>query len=120
MSQALLERARDASPEEMDRAVELFKVLSHPDRLRLACALGDGRVTTQKELMEEFGWPQSTAARHIATLRSAGLVAAERDGAEVHLRLGSPVALHLLDKVCDWVHQPAGAGAAPFAIDSSA
>jgi DNA-binding transcriptional ArsR family regulator len=119
MSSTLMERQRAASPAEMDRAVELFKVLSHPDRLRLACALGDGRVTTQKELVEEFGWPQSTAARHIAALRAAGLVAAERDGAEVRLRLGNPVALHLLDTVCDWVHQPADAGAASPSADSS-
>ena len=84
----------------------LFKVLSHPDRLRLACALGDGRTTTQRQLVEEFGWPQSTTARHLAALRSAGLVTAERDGQEILLRLGSPVALHLLDTVCDWVHQP--------------
>jgi DNA-binding transcriptional ArsR family regulator len=119
MSSTLMERHRAASPAEMDRAVELFKVLSHPDRLRLACALGDGRVTTQKELVEEFGWPQSTAARHIAALRAAGLVAAERDGAEVRLRLGNPVALHLLDTVCDWVHQPADAGAASPSADSS-
>ena len=89
----------------MEQAVTLFKVLSHPDRLRLACALGDGRVTTQKELVEEFGWPQSTAARHVGALRSAGLITAERDGTEVHLRLGSPVALHLLETVCEWVHQ---------------
>jgi len=119
MSEALQERVRDASPAEMRRAVELFKVLSHPDRLRLACALGDGRVTTQKELMEKFGWPQSTAARHIAALRSAGLVAAERDGAEVHLSLGNPVALHLLDTACDWVHGSEGAAEEPFGTDFS-
>ena len=95
-----------ATPRERARAVELLKVLSHPDRLRLACALGDGRVATQKELMEEFGWPQSTAARHIAALRAAGLLAAERNGAEVHLHLGNPVALHmLLEAVCSWVHE---------------
>ena len=99
--------AAEATPAEMDRAVGLFKVLSHPDRLRLACALGDGRVTTQKELVEEFGWPQSTAARHVAALRSAGLITAERDGTEIHLRLGNPVALHLLETVCEWVHDMA-------------
>jgi DNA-binding transcriptional ArsR family regulator len=99
---------RNPTPAEMARAVGLFKVLSHPDRLRLACALGDGHTTTQKELVEEFGWPQSTAARHIAALRNAGLVTAERDGSEVLLRLGNPVALHLLDTVCDFVHQPSG------------
>lgn len=97
--------AADATPAQMHRAVNLFKVLSHPDRLRLACALGDGRVTTQKELVEEFGWPQSTAARHVGALRSAGLITAERDGTEIHLRLGNPVAIHLLETVCDWVQE---------------
>ena len=97
--------AEQATPAEMARAVELFKVLSHPDRLRLACALGDGRVTTQKELVEEFGWPQSTAARHVAALRQSGLITAEREGTEVHLQLGNPVALHLLETVCSWVHE---------------
>lgn len=99
-----------ASPAEMDRAVGLFKVLSHPDRLRLACALGDGRVTTQRALVDEFGWPQSTAARHLAALRTAGLVTAERDGSEVRLRLGSEVALDLLATVCAWVRQDPGPG----------
>lgn len=114
MSNSTALRAQPATPAEMERAVGLFKVLAHPDRLRLACALGDGRVTTQKELVEEFGWPQSTAARHVAALRLAGLVAAERDGTEVHLRLGNPVALHLLETVCDWVHADApGPRAAP-------
>jgi len=104
-----------ATPREMSRAVGLFKVLSHPDRLRLACALGDGRITTQKELVEEFGWPQSTAARHVAALRRAGLITAERDGTEMLLQLGNPVALHLLETVCDWVRDdPDRRGSSPF------
>jgi DNA-binding transcriptional ArsR family regulator len=106
-----------ATAEEMDRAVGLFKVLSHPDRLRLACALGDGRVTTQTELVEEFGWPQSTAARHVGALRSAGLITAERDGTEVRLRLGNPVALHLLDTLCAWIHAPASPPVGTFGRD---
>jgi DNA-binding transcriptional ArsR family regulator len=89
------------------KAAELFKVLSHPDRLRLACRIGVGDGVTQKELVDELGWPQSTTARHIAELRRAGLVAAERDGVEVRLRLGSPVGLQLMETVCEWVHSPA-------------
>jgi len=104
-SGAPADRGEQPSPADMVRALALFKVLSHPDRLRLACALGDGRVTTQKALVEEFGWPQSTAARHVTALRNAGLLMAERDGAEVLLRMGSPITLQLLQVVCDWVHQ---------------
>ena len=91
-------------PEDVDRATSLFKVLSHPDRLRLACRLGDGEETTQKELIEEFDWPQSTMARHLAALRQAGLVEGEREGAEVILRMTTPVGLELIDLVCEWLH----------------
>ncbi len=96
------------SDTEMCRAAEFFKVLSHPDRLRLACFLRDGRVTTQHELIDEFGWPQSTAARHIAALRRTGLIEATRHGPEVHLRLGADVGLRLMGTVCTWLHAEAG------------
>jgi ArsR family transcriptional regulator len=111
------ERFKVASPEERRRAVTLFKVLSHPERLRLVCHLGDGHVTTQKELVEELDWPQSTAARHVAALRDAGLVAAERDGTEIRLTMATPVALRLLETVCDWVRQDDGTP--PPSVDSS-
>ena len=111
--------ARRAAPTPMEigRAVALFKVLSHPDRLRIVCSLEDGRETTQKALREAFGWPQSTTARHLAVLRNAGLVAARREGAEVLLRLGNPLALRLFETVCAWVHEdpaPYGSTATPL------
>lgn len=99
---------RAATSAELDEAAELFKVLSHPGRLRLACFLEDGQVTTQRDLMEEFGWPQSTTARHLAALRRAGIVEAERRGAEVHLRLGAEVGLQLMTTVCAWIHRRKG------------
>ena len=97
----------DHPDDEMDRAADLFKVLSHPDRLRLACYMGDGRVTTQRDLMQHFGWPQSTTARHLAALRRSGLIEAERHGPEVHLRLGDDVGLQLMGTVCRWIHSEA-------------
>ena len=96
--------SRGHADDELDRAADLFKVLSHPDRLRLACLMGDGRVTTQRDLMRHFGWPQSTTARHLAALRRSGLIEAERHGPEVHLRLGADVGLDLMATVCQWIH----------------
>jgi len=70
--------------------------------------------------VEEFDWPQSTAARHVAALRAAGLIAAERDGAEIRLSMATPVALQLLETVCDWVRQPQeGEENFLFSVDSS-
>ena len=95
---------RESSPEDRRKAADLFKVLSHPHRLRLACEVGHAGVTTQRDLIRSLGWPQSTMARHLADLRAAGLVHAERDGAEVLLTPGDPIGLHLMDAVCRWVH----------------
>ena len=95
-------------PQDVRRAANIFKVLSHPHRLQITCRLSDGRSYTQKELIEEFRWPQSTMARHLARLRDAGLITATRDGQEIRLRLAGPVAKELMASVCAWVHPETG------------
>jgi len=95
-------------PQDFRRAAGIFKALSHPGRLQVACLLMAGRSNTQKELIEELGWPQSTVARHVGMLRSRGLITATRCGTEVHLELVKPVTVHLMDAVCEWVHPETG------------
>ena len=91
---------------ELKQASQVFKALSHPDRLRLTCLLAEREGVTQHELVEELGWPQSTVARHLGTLRDRGLVAGERNGAEVLLE-ATAMPRFLLDTVCDWMHPEA-------------
>lgn len=98
----------DAQQQDIRRAAGIFKALSHPDRLHVVCQLFDGRPTTQKQLVDHLGWPQSTVARHLSALRAAGLVKATRRGAEVRLEIGSPVAERLMAAVCEWVHPETG------------
>ena len=95
-------------PRDLRRAASLFKALSHPDRLRLACLLSGGGTTTQKELTEVLGLPQSTVARHVATLRDLGLIQATREGQRVLLRMEGPVTGDLITAVCRWVHPETG------------
>jgi DNA-binding transcriptional ArsR family regulator len=85
-----------ASPQEARRLAGIFKVLSHPDRVRIACLLTDGRSATQRELLEELHWPQSTLARHVSTLRERGLLRATRRGNDVYLELASDLPARLL------------------------
>ena len=84
------------SPQEARRLAGIFKVLSHPDRVRIACLLAGGRSLTQRELLDELHWPQSTLARHLATLRERGLVRAIRRGNEVQVELASDLPSRLL------------------------
>jgi ArsR family transcriptional regulator len=104
-------------PQDVRRAAGIFKVLSHPHRLQITCRLADGEIYTQKQLIEEFGWPQSTMARHLARLRDAGLITATRDGQEVHLQLAGSVAKELMSVVCEWVHPETGESFAGNPVD---
>jgi ArsR family transcriptional regulator len=89
---------------DLHRAARIFQGLAHPHRIQIACRLADGRSATQKDLIEELGWPQSTVARHVAELRERGLIRGTRHGNQVYLELAGTVTPKLLAVVCDWVH----------------
>ena len=95
-----------ASNQEISRASGVFRAISHPDRLKLLCILGDGEPTNQKELVERTGWPQSTVARHLAALKNSGLLTAQRRGTEVWFEMSGPLGARLMNAVCDWLRDP--------------
>ncbi|MDX1675641.1 MAG: metalloregulator ArsR/SmtB family transcription factor [Longimicrobiales bacterium] len=101
----------EPTDQELKQASRVFKALSHPDRLRLTCLLAERAGVTQHELVSELGWPQSTVARHVGTLRDRGLVVGERHGAEVVLE-ATAMPRFLLDTVCAWMHPAGAAGGA--------
>jgi ArsR family transcriptional regulator len=92
---------RDAK--DLRRAASIFKALSNPNRLQIICLLSEGPPTTQKELVEVLGWPQSTMSQHLTALRERGLVVAKRQGRELHLELSGKGVRDLMNSVCDWV-----------------
>ena len=100
--------ALSADPKDVRRAANIFKVLSHPARLTIVCRLLGTHGVTQKELIEELGWPQSTMARHIGQLRERGLIEATRQGTEIKLELAGEVTRNLMAAMCDWVHPETG------------
>ena len=68
---------------------EVLKTLSNPRRLEIIHLLADGpREVTR--LAEEMGISQPNVSQHLALMRSAGVVEAERDGREVRYRLSDP------------------------------
>lgn len=91
----------EPSAAELRAASQVFKALSHPDRLRLTCLLAERDGSTQRDLVAELGWPQSTMARHLGKLRERGLVVGRRRGAEVVLE-ATAMPRRLLDTVCAW------------------
>ena len=64
----------------------IFKALGHPSRLLMADALLDGEKCVC-DLQALAGGDVSTVSKHLAVLREAGVVVAEKRGANMYYRL---------------------------------
>jgi DNA-binding transcriptional ArsR family regulator len=68
---------------------EILKTLASPRRLEILHRLAIGPHEVGR-LADTLGISQPNVSQHLAVLRSAGLVDAERDGREVRYRLADP------------------------------
>lgn len=66
--------------------IKIFKALSEELRLRIVIMLTHGELCVC-DIMEILKLPQSTISRHMAKLKSVGLVTNRRDGKWVHYSL---------------------------------
>ena len=69
--------------------VEVLKTLANVRRLEIIHLLADGPREVSR-LAEEMGISQPNVSQHLAVMRAAGVVEAERDGREVRYRLADP------------------------------
>ncbi|HEY7522339.1 MAG TPA: metalloregulator ArsR/SmtB family transcription factor [Candidatus Limnocylindrales bacterium] len=67
----------------------VLKVLAHPRRLEILHELADGPREVGA-IAARVGATQPNVSQHLALLRAAGIVDAERDGREVRYRLADP------------------------------
>ncbi len=75
---------------------EVLKTLASPRRLEIIHRLADGPCEVGR-LAEEIGMSQPNVSQHLAVLRAAGVVEAERDGREVRYRLTDPQIMDACD-----------------------
>jgi len=68
---------------------EVLKTLASPRRLEIIHRLAEGPCEVGR-LAEELGISQPNVSQHLAVMRAAGIVEAERDGREVRYRLADP------------------------------
>lgn len=68
---------------------EILKTLASPRRLQILHRLFDGPCEVGR-LAADLDLSQPNVSQHLAVLRSAGLVEAERDGREARYRLTDP------------------------------
>ena len=68
---------------------EILRTLAHPRRLRIIHRLAGGPVEVGR-IAVDLGISQPNASQHLAVMRAAGVVEAERNGREVRYRLSDP------------------------------
>lgn len=92
--------ARLPSADEVDLAVEVFRMLSDGTRLTLLWCLLD-REMSVGELAGMVGKSPASVSQHLAKLRLARLVQTRREGNTIHYRLDSD---HARQLVLDGIH----------------
>jgi DNA-binding transcriptional ArsR family regulator len=68
---------------------DVLRALAHPRRLQIMHRLADGPVEVSS-LAAQLGMSQPNASQHLAVMRAAGVVEAERVGREVRYRISDP------------------------------
>lgn len=84
-----------------------FQALGDKTRLRLLNLMGEQEVCVCY-FVEILGAPQPKISRHLAYLRSAGIVSARREGKWMHYRIETPShigASRILRQTLDWMKE---------------
>lgn len=68
--------------------VGVFRALGHPTRLRIVEILATEGSKCVCELVDILGFDQSTISKHLALLRSVGIVKSSKEGLMVRYELG--------------------------------
>ena len=94
-----------AMAEQAERAAELLKAMSHPQRLRVLCLLVEGERSVG-EINREIELSQSALSQHLAKLREEGLVTTRKEAQTVFYSLTTGPALEVIRTLHD-VYCPA-------------
>jgi ArsR family transcriptional regulator, zinc-responsive transcriptional repressor len=80
----------------LERVTDIFRALSNPLRVGIIRELGAGDRAVH-ELVEALDMAQPRVSEHLAVLRAARLVEAERHGRSVTYRLVDQHVAHIID-----------------------
>lgn len=83
-------RIQEAPQTTLVGSSRLFQAFADPVRLRILHLLSGADEVCVCHLHEALDLPQPTVSRHLATLRSSGLVATRKAGLWVHYRMARP------------------------------
>lgn len=80
---------------------DVFKALADPTRREIIQMLRKGPLSSG-EIAENFPSAWATISRHLAILRDADLISAERNGNSIRYELNATVLQDLVAHIFDW------------------
>ena len=89
----------DVSDEQIEKAAEVFRVMSAPMRLRIISALCHGEKNVG-ELLAEIDTTQPNMSQHLNTLYQSGVLGKRRDGVQIYYRIVNERVVTLCRSVC--------------------
>ena len=89
----------------MQRTNDVFRALADETRRDILALLRE-RPRTSGDIAAQFGSSWPTISRHLAVLRAANLVVAERNGQEITYELNTTVFEDLVRHIMGWVPRP--------------
>ena len=84
----------------IDQATRSLKVLAHPARLKILCALRTGEQTVQ-DLEYYTGLKQTTLSQHLSLLRARDIVTSRREANFSYYRITNDRILELFELIKD-------------------
>lgn len=85
----------------MKSSDDVFKALADPTRREIIQMLRKGPLSSG-EIAEKFPSAWATISRHLAILRDADLISAERNGNSIRYELNATVLQDLVAHIFDW------------------
>ena len=93
------DQAIAVSDEQIEKAAEVFRVMSAPMRLRIISALCNGEKNVG-ELLVEVQTTQPNMSQHLSTLYQAGVLGKRREGVQIYYRIVNDKVVSLCRAMC--------------------
>lgn len=87
------------SDAQIEKAAEVFRVMSAPMRLRIISSLCSGEKNVG-ELLEEIDTTQPNMSQHLNTLYVAGVLDKRREGVQIYYRIVNDNIVNICRAVC--------------------
>lgn len=93
---------RSIKPAVLQKAADVFRVVGHPDRLKILEVLEEGELAVG-EIQDRIDLPQAIVSQHLARMRGWNIVEPRREGIHVYYRITEPKVHDILNCIrrCD-------------------